>query len=185
MSEQAPNHGELFKAPEQSHSPEHAPKVTAEKQGEHITKPNTEAIRHSVDKEARSTAELQSSHSEKAPATSQHLVDAQLKDIKLARLLTSVRKQLNAPDKLLSRVVHAKAVETVSAAAEKTVARPIGLLGGGISALLGSSYVFYMARHYGFRYNFLLFILLFIGGYLVFSILELVFRVVTRTKYSR
>ena len=96
------------------------------------------------------------------------------------RTLNRKRKDLPAPQRVLSRVVHTKPVEILSTAGEKTVARPAGILGGGLTALAGSAATLYMAKHYGFRYNLLLFILLFAAGYLVATVLELLVAMVKR-----
>ncbi len=106
-----------------------------------------------------------------APAE-QLMANSELKDLAFQRLLTRTRKQLNLPDKLLSRVVHQPLLDSLSRAGEATVARPSGILFGSLVSLLGSSVAFYAAKHYGFTYNFLLFAVLFAGGFILGLILE-------------
>lgn len=118
------------------------------------------------------------------PAAPAGLVGRDLKDIKYKRTLQSVRKGLSVPEKALSRVIHNPVVDAVSTAAEKTVARPSGLLVGSIFAFLGSSVFLYIAKHYGYQYNFLLFALLFIAGFGLGLVLELVFRLLKKSPKS-
>jgi hypothetical protein len=61
----------------------------------------------------------------------------------------------------------------VSGATGQTLARPSGLLGGGICALLGSLIYLYLAKHIGFNYNYLLFVLFFGGGFIIGLVIEL------------
>lgn len=68
--------------------------------------------------------------------------------------LKTVRKQLPASQRVMSRLIHQAQVEAVSNAAESTVARPSGLLGAGILSVLTSLVVLYICRHYGYEYNF-------------------------------
>ncbi len=107
------------------------------------------------------------------PATPTH-VTRELKKIALNRELKQVQRKLPAPQRVLSRLVHQPAVRAVSEAASKTVSRPSGLLGGGVVAFLGSSGYLYLAKHIGFAYNYLVFLLLFVGGFVVGLGLELV-----------
>src|SRR5260221_186870 len=66
-------------------------------------------------------------------------VNHELKTIALQRTLARVRRHLSSPDRLLSKVVHQPAVQAVSEAGAKTVARPSGLLLGSFTALVGST----------------------------------------------
>lgn len=101
-----------------------------------------------------------------------HITKA-LKQITLSRTLHSIRRRESAPDRALSKVVHQPAVRVVSEAAGKTVSRPSGILGGGLLAFIGTSGYLYLAKHIGFEYNFGVFLVLFLGGYLLGLGLEL------------
>jgi hypothetical protein len=81
------------------------------------------------------------------------------------RSMQKVRSNLSAPERTLSNIVHHKMVEPVSEFSSKTVARPSGILGGGIVAFVGSGVVLFLARHYGFQYNFTTFLLLLVCGF--------------------
>lgn len=96
-----------------------------------------------------------------------------IKDKAYQRELTSVRKHLGKPSRAFSKIAHNKTVEKISEAGAKTIARPSGILGGSILAFLGSSIFLWMTKHYGFRYNFSVMILLFIGGFFLGAFIEM------------
>lgn len=110
---------------------------------------------------------------EKATADESSLVvNRELHDLTWNRSITRIRKKLPLPEKALSKVIHQPVVNAVSGAAGKTVARPSGVLMGSIFAFLGSSFFLYASKHYGFRYNYLMFLLFFVGGFFVGLIVE-------------
>lgn len=148
-----------------------------EEKAEHL-----DEVRNEIAQEARETDDvLQAHHEQERPDDAPSLVGRDLKEIKYKRTLQSVRKDLNAPEKLLSKVIHNPLVDAVSEVAEKTIARPSGLLTGSIFAFLGSSSFLYAAKHYGFEYNFLIFALFFIGGFALGLLIELVMRMIKRS----
>lgn len=113
---------------------------------------------------------------------SSRLVTRELKQITLQRELLHIRRKLPRPQRALSKVVHQPVVRAASEAAGKTVSRPSGLLGGGLVALLGTSGYLYLAHHRGFRYNYLVFLILFAGGFIVGLVLELLVHLATRRR---
>ena len=135
-------------------------------------------IRLETEVQAMPIEEITVGHIEKEePEAAASLVSKDLRQMKYSRTLQSIRKDLSAPEKALSKIVHNPVVDAVSSAAEKTVARPSGLLFGGIFAFLGSSSFLYIAKHYGYEYNFLMFALFFAAGFGLGLILELIFRI--------
>lgn len=141
------------------------------------------ASREAVERQAKSSQELTNldrSTEHKQPATPPPT--RELQDMAKDRLLRTIRRQLPGPERVLSKFVHARPVEVLSSAGEKTVARPYGLLGGGLAAFLGSALTFYMAKHYGFRYNLLLFFTFFIAGYIVATVIEVIVRALRHSK---
>lgn len=101
-------------------------------------------------------------------------INRELKKITFKRELRHIQRRESAPDRALSKVIHQPVVRAVSDAASRTVSRPSGLLGGGIVAFLGTSGYLYVAKHYGFEYNYLIFLGLFVGGFalgLIFEVL--------------
>jgi hypothetical protein len=109
-----------------------------------------------------------------APAPDvRHTVNRELKAITLRRELQLIRRKLPAPQRALSNVIHQPVVRAISEATGKTVSRPSGLLGGGLVAFIGTATYYYLARHIGFTYNHFAFIVLFIGGFALGLVLEL------------
>ena len=105
-----------------------------------------------------------------APAPSS--INSELKKITLQRELQQVRRKLPARQRPLSRLIHQPLIRAVSETAAKSVSRPSGLLGGGLVAFLGSTGYLYLARHSGAPYNYFVFLVLFMGGFIVGLALE-------------
>lgn len=109
-------------------------------------------------------------------------VTKHLKKDAYKRVLKKTQTHLSTPERTFSKAIHNPAVDKVSDVASKTVARPSGILFGGIGAFIGSLVVFYISKRSGFAYNYLLFLLIFIGGYLLGLIVELFYRLLKPAK---
>lgn len=151
---------------------EHESRHHGAQESTHEKQERLQSLRHNIKHEAISGHDLAIEKHGDKQQTSQPLINKELRGIMLSRTLTSIRKKLPVASRQFSKIVHAKPIETMSEIGEKTIARPPGLLFGGIAALVGSGITYYMAKHYGFRYNFLLFFLLFATGYIIGSIAE-------------
>ena len=92
-------------------------------------------------------------------------VNKELKNINLKKEIKTIRRQLNKPDQLVSKIIHQPAVRIISEVSSKTISRPSGLLGGGITAFLGSGLYYYFTKHIGLKYNYLIFVMLFVVGF--------------------
>jgi hypothetical protein len=171
---------------EQLHTtPESAPEAP-EKPGESaerfndINQPDRLAeIQKSIEQHATSGAELTPAEPRQPPG-SHNLVSRELKQQSLDRTLTRVRKQLNPAEKVLSRITHQPIIDKLSDLGGQTAARPSGIIGGGLFALLGSSFILYFAKHYGFEYNFLAFFALFVAGFALGLLTELGIKLVRK-----
>ncbi len=156
-----------------THSEENAPKPEQD-----INK-----LEHAAHHEAESSQarlnQLQADAEVAAPALTVS-VDKTVQQQALFRLLNNVRQHLPATQRLLSKVVHQPTVDTLSEIGSKTAARPSGILGGGICAFIGSLVFVYYAKHIGFSYNYALFFVLFIGGFGIGLIIELLLRLLWR-----
>src|SRR5579864_1500739 len=119
---------------------------------------NVERLSHKASDELPKTE-----HTE--PAFTPTGIGKDLKNQALFRTLKNVRQHLSLPDRTLSKVVHQPVVDAASELGSKTIARSSGVLGGGVCAFLGSLLYLYLAKHNGFHYNYLLFLLFFIGGF--------------------
>lgn len=120
---------------------------------------------------------------EKTPQTAGPAhVNQELKTLTLRRELQQIRRRLPAPQRALSHVIHQPVVRVISETTSKTVSRPSGLLGGGLVAFLGTSGYLYLAKQNGFRYNYVIFIVLFGGGFILGLILELLVHLATASR---
>lgn len=170
-----PEHYELVSAPEQEHElPEHAGETFAELPHEKAKR--IESIRSEVETAEKQSEQAQLPSVESTEPAQPTFVSKDMKQAGQYRALRHVRSQLSIPNRALSRLVHQPAVRTVSEVGAKTVSRPSGLLGGGFFAFIGSLSYLFMASHVGFRYNYTVFLLFFVGGFVIGLVLELVVR---------
>ncbi len=149
---------------------EHAPtpeEVASEKQ--HMSQES----RATITQEAPSHNPVEAFQAQQAAATAVAPIRESRKVVG-QRQLAQVQRKLPARQRQLSKVIHQPVVRMVSESAASTITRPSGLLGGGLVALIGTSGYLYMAKHIGFNYNYLVFILLFVGGFGLGLALELV-----------
>lgn len=172
MSEHLQHHPEQLPTPENEYSQEHPAHIEAVR---HEKENNTElekAARQEVDQQT-SHQEYNLSEKEQSAAVTVSQPSRELKSIMRNRTLVRIRHHLSAPEKVFSRVIHQPLIDSASETAGKTIARPSGILSGGICALLGSSILLYISKHYGYRYNYLVFLAFFVGGFVIGLIVEL------------
>lgn len=140
----------------------------------HEHRDNLEHIRSKVESTAQSKHEHKAAHhQEKAEDERPAFVNKELKSIAYRRTLKRTQNKLPAPERAFSKLIHNPAIETISEVASKTVARPSGILLGGIFASIGSLIFVWVSKHYGYEYNYLLLILFFVGGFFVGLAVEL------------
>lgn len=108
--------------------------------------------------------------------------DSQLKQISFGKEIKNIRKRLSSPDRLGSRIIHQPAVREVSKVTAKTITRPSGLLGGGITAFLGTSAYLYLTRYTGLKYNYTVFLVLLVIGFILGLFFEGVIRLFKKRK---
>lgn len=186
MGEQLPN-----KQPEALTSkPEHLEALPTPEQaeplrpGEADPAQKLEQARAAAEQSASETNPIEQlqANEETAETKQPTYINRELKSITLRRELQQIRRRLPAPQRALSRVIHQPAIRIVSEATGKTISRPSGLLGGGLVAFLGSTSYLYLATHLGFTYNYFVFSLLFIGGFIVGLGLELLVWLATASR---
>jgi seryl-tRNA synthetase len=97
----------------------------------------------------------------------------ELKKQSYEKTLKKVQSQLTPTQRALSKFMHNNKVETISEFGGKTIARPSGVLGGGLVAFFGSGTILYFARHYGYTYNYGVILLLYVVGFGIGVALEL------------
>lgn len=137
-------------------------------------------IRQNVAEKASTTSEtISSSSSKERTAAPQTIIDSELKDMMFTRTLNRVQRHLNPAQKVFSKTIHSKAVDKVSTIGEKTIARPVGLIFGGLLHCLVVSSA-YLAKQFGMRYNPVVFCVFFLGGYIVGLVIELILRIIRK-----
>jgi hypothetical protein len=159
-------------------SQENLKRIQENAEAENVSPEKIEELQSRVEKQAFSGKEITIGEHEQPKQQTYTVTQKELKVDAYKRTLQKVRKHLNAPEKALSRLVHQPTVETFSNVGSKTLARPSGLLGGGIVSVAGSSTLLYMAKHYGFHYNFFVFFVLFVGGFALGMVSELIIRLI-------
>ena len=81
-------------------------------------------------------------------------------------------------------ILEAVSKDKVSELTAKTVARPAGMLGGGLCAFLGSLLLLYVSRRYGYEYNFFSLVIFLFAGYVLGFILEFGYRGLKRRRHE-
>lgn len=160
----AVDYGDFDKAPK-AHDPE-----KDNKQKDHD---QLESIRKSIDTHSAKT--------ETSVPTENHNIQPHdatthraLKKTAYKKSLSQARSNMSVTERLVSKVIHRPGIERASNIGSKTVARPSGLLGGGIVMFIGSSALLFAAKRYGFTYNYSVIVILFVVGFFVGLALELV-----------
>lgn len=183
------DHGQfetLLKSPEQHKALPTAEQAEALRPGEQDPLKQLHKARHEVSqaaKQERPAEALQRAEKASQPA-SHSFINRELKAITLRRELRLIQRKLPAPQRALSKVIHQPVVRAISEGAGKTVTRPSGLLGGGITAFIGTSAYLYLAKHMGFEYNYGVFLVLFAGGFALGLVLEVVIHLATKPKHK-
>lgn len=172
--ETSQSHEELV-SNEQHEKAEKSRQEALEKAKQEQSEVNLAELREQAKAEAESTDDVTINEAENANEPDgvigfQNL----LKTDAYKQTLKRIQARLTPADRAFSKVVHNKAIDSVSNVGAKTVARPSGLLGGSICAFLGSLGLLYSAKYYGFRYNYLMFFIFFIGGFAIGLLLEVV-----------
>lgn len=181
MSELTPNQHELntssgqsaesFK-PEQEQHAEEAPKV------EETPTIDIEATRKEVLGLERTDAPLELPIDASPDGDQPMYIDRAMKKISLNNELKLIRAKLPSGQRLLSKGVHQPVIRRLSDTAAHTLTRPVGLLGGGILAFCGSLIYLLFSKYVGLKYNYLIFIMLFVFGYALATFLEFVLKAV-------
>lgn len=137
-------------------------------------KKDLEAIRREVKEKARSSEQVKAAEEtgETHSSTHQPFVNKELKEMAYLRTLNRVRQQMSVPNRLISRVIHQPVINAVSETVSKIIGRPSGLLGGGLLSLVGTSVYYYVTKHYGYGYNYLIFLLLIASGFILGWLIE-------------
>ena len=150
---------------------------------EHLA--SVESRAKKVEKHSTSSDELERSfHETRGEKTKEpQYVTPSLKGQAKKQALKNIRRELSPAGRIFSKAIHQPIVDAVSETAGKTIARPTGLLSGGMFSLISSIAVFGAAKYYGYEYNFFIGIISFIGGFITGLLIEGLVRLASRSKY--
>lgn len=146
------------------------------KAAKHEHSENIEKIRATIGLETEDTQSSKKYEAENNESGQPTLVNKEIKDISYRRTLKKVQSKLTYSSRVFSKIVHQPTIEKVSDITSKTIARPSGILFGGLFSFIGSSIFLWTARHYGYEYNFLLFLIFFVVGFMIGLTIELIVR---------
>ena len=141
--------------------PTHSPEKEAEK---------LKILTEKIEKEAKSSKEFESKIDKTEKQAHGHHQSTQYQAHTGSQAIKRVQKHLKPSERKFSKVVHNPAVEIISDITGGTVARPSGLLYGGLFSLLSSLALYFISKHYGYEYSYFVGILFFVGGF-VFGLL--------------
>jgi hypothetical protein len=183
MSEFTPAGHEPDKFPEQtseSYRPDQERPAENKSRPKEAPKLDIEAIRQKVLEQPEAPLELPIDASPEGDQPA--YIDRAMKRVSLNNELNLIRAKLTPGQHILSRGVHQPTIRQVSDISARTITRPIGLLGGGVLAFCGSLIYLLFSKYVGLRYNYLVFIMLFIIGYLLATAIEFLFKATRLTK---
>lgn len=137
--------------------------------------------------QARATIAVEASATENAAVPAlptvddrPQFIDKAIKTLRMRTNLSHVQNKLKPAEKGFSKAVHQPLVQLTSESAAKTITRPSGLLGGGIAAFAGSIMYLILTYRIGLTYNYAVFLVLFVGGFLVGLLAEYALYVLRR-----
>lgn len=174
MTEHRPNSPEHLPRPEST--PEQSTeqlKQTVEHEQAQPEQHSIEQIQQAIEQHAVAAEEYQLSTSEPQSAAQSYGVQHELKEQAYYRTLKNIQQRLPAPARAFSKFTHQPAVDITSTVVANSVGRPLPLLAGSISALIGVAGLLYASKHYGFHYNYFVFVALFGAGFLLGLIFDL------------
>jgi hypothetical protein len=186
MSEQLPIKGHESLENSQT-SPEYdaQSEATSEKQRSEELRRSSELIesaRNTIDKQAVSSEVPVIEKQAEQSNQTMHNATKHIKNVRYKTTLTHVRHNLSPTQRVLSKIVHQSVIESISEIGAKTIARPSGLLGGGLIALIASLTVTIIARRVGFVVPSSIFAITFVGGFGLGLIVEAIFRSVKKSR---
>lgn len=129
-------------------------------------------IQEKIERAALSKDEIKAETEEIKASESNLRASTQLKGLAFKQRMREVQRKETPSQRTFSKFIHNPAVESVSNAAEGTVARPSGLLFGGLFSAIAGLGVLYICNHYGYEYNFTFGLASFVGGFFLGLLIE-------------
>lgn len=163
-------------APKLKHESLPTPEELATRKREEI-----ERLAQKIEREAKSGAEIRS-ETHQGPDTTQYDAYGSKRPSGASQTLRRAQKQLKPAERQFSRVVHNQKVEAISDAAGGTIARPSGLLVGGIFSFATSIVVLIACNYLGYEYNYAIGLASFVGGFMLGLLFETIYKILKRFK---
>lgn len=153
----------------------------AAEKARHAPQENLERIIEKIEKEAVSSKDaLEKDRSNLQDKGVPSYINSDMSAQALGQNLKKIQHNLSTTERQFSKVIHNPVVDKVSETAGQTIARPSGLLFGGIFALITSLLIIYICNRYGYEYNYLLSIFGFVGGFFLGLVVEMILKLVRR-----
>lgn len=141
---------------------------------------HVDSLRQNVEQQAISGKEFNVGDARQEQSAQSFGITNEFKAEAYRKTIRRIQSNLSKPERAFSKVIHNRAVESTSNAVGSTVARPSAFLGGSFLALTGSVVLLYMTRQYGFTYNYAVIFILFVGGYVLGLLIELLVKTFVR-----
>jgi hypothetical protein len=139
-----------------------------------------EQIRANIEHEAmQSNATKEQLRVEEQQPVHHHYVTKKIKSAQYQETLKHVRHSLPKNQRRFSTFVHQPAIEQVSELGAKTIARPTGIIGGALFALIGGTIILWVGKHIGFEVPNSIFAILFIVGFMAGIVIEILKNLMT------
>ncbi len=92
--------------------------------------------------------------------------------------LKQIRTKLPKRDRAMSSFIHVPIIKKLSESTSKSISRPSGLLGGGLLAFLGTTIYYFYSKNQGIKYNFFVYFLLLVIGFVMGLLIEMLIRLI-------
>lgn len=139
-------------------------------EAKHHHKEHIDELRNEIEKQASTTQEMGASEAinqQEPEAANTYWYSAEYRKQAYDQMLRTVRNRLPKRDQLASKVFHQPVIEKASEIGSKTVARPSGVLTGSILSFVASFVTYFFSKRYGFDMTYSIFIMSFLGGFIL------------------
>jgi len=152
--------------------------LITEKRPDIMPKENIDTVRKKIENVALPGENLKFKETENP--THHHYLTAKIKQEYYEQTIQDIRPYLSNSQKSLSKIVHNHVVENISELGAKTIARPVCLFTAATVTLLSSVLIILIARKVGFGLPNSIFILLFMIGYVLGLVVEIIIKLFGR-----
>ncbi|MCU0667083.1 MAG: hypothetical protein MUF85_00485 [Patescibacteria group bacterium] len=133
------------------------------------------SARKTAELHAKSIDQFDTNYNNPPKPEHHHYLTKTIKKQVYHQTVKDIQTHLSSRERMFSRLIHNDTVENISELASKTIARPSGILGGGIFMVIGGLIVLFIAKKIGFEIPYSLFLFLYIIGFVVFVIFDILY----------